>query len=359
MRKSRMELEELGYNQSLENYRGEQKLGSLGIARVIAEHRERYIVKSGNDEFEAEVIGNLRFTAGSRAGFPAVGDWVSVSEYDKGKVLIHSIFPRKTIIEREAAGSQGEKQIIAANVDYAFLVQAVDGDFSINRLQRYLAICHESGVKPVILLSKTDLVSEPVLDDILLKVRERIKNVPVIGISNETRSGYDKLNGIIEKGKTYCMLGSSGTGKSTLLNHLSGREMMKTGEISFSTGKGKHVTSFRQLIVLDNGGILIDNPGMREVGIAGAGTGLETTFDTIAALTEKCRFRNCTHTKETGCAVLKAVENNEIHRSSLDNYLKMNREKIRFETTVSEKRKKDREFGKMAKRILKEIRPFK
>ncbi|GAB2777419.1 ribosome small subunit-dependent GTPase A [Actinomadura fibrosa] len=348
-----MTLEDLGYNVDLENYRKDQNLDSLRVGRVISEHKERYVVKTPQKEYEGEIIGNLRFSAHNRSDFPAVGDWVAISEYDDNKVLIHSVFPRKTIIERQAVGKQGEKQIIATNIDYAFIVQAVDRDFNINRFERYLTICHASNVKPIIILNKIDLINESELSDLVGNVRERIKIVPIIPISNESRKGFEKLKENIEKGKTYCLLGSSGVGKSTLLNNLSGKQLMKTDTISASTHKGRHVTSHRELLVLENGGILIDNPGMREVGIADSKDGLETTFNAITELAKDCKFKNCTHTVEVDCAVLKAVENGEIDKSSYENFLKMEREKEHFESTITEKRKKDKDFGKMIKNYKK------
>ena len=155
-----MTLEDLGYNIDLKNYRRGQKLDSFGVGRVISEHKERYVVKTAEDEYDAEIIGNLRFSAQKRSDFPAVGDWVAISEYDEEKVLIHSVFPRKTIIERQAVGKQGKKQIIATNIDFAFIVQAVDSDFNINRIERYLTICNTSNVKPTIVLNKIDLINE-------------------------------------------------------------------------------------------------------------------------------------------------------------------------------------------------------
>lgn len=348
-----MTLEDLGYNVELENYRKDQNLDSLGVGRVISEHKERYVVKTPEKEYEGEIIGNLRFSAHTRSDFPAVGDWVAISEYDDNKVLIHSVFPRKTIIERQAVGKQGEKQIIATNIDYAFIVQAVDRDFNINRFERYLTICHASNVKPIIILNKIDLIKGSELSDLVGKVRERIKKVPIIPISNESRKGFEKLKENIEKGKTYCLLGSSGVGKSTLLNNLSGKQLMKTDTISASTHKGRHVTSHRELLVLENGGLLIDNPGMREVGIADSKEGLETTFNAITELAKDCKFKNCTHTVEADCAVLKAVESGAIDKSSYENFLKMEREKEHFESTVTEKRKKDKDFGKMIKNYKK------
>lgn len=350
-----MRLEDLGYNDKIENFRIEHNLENFEIGRVISEHRERYIIKTINGEFEAEITGNMRFNAKNRADFPAVGDWVTLKTYESDYAIIHNILPRFSTIKRQAIGKFGEVQIIATNIDYAFLVQAVDRDFNINRLERYLTICNSSRVNPIIILTKTDLIDEIQLNNILNSIKIRIKNVPIIPISNETKKGYETINSIIEKGKTYCMLGSSGVGKSTLLNNLSGKMLMKTDAISLSTNKGKHVTSHRELIILENGGILIDNPGMREVGIADTASGLETTFDMIVRLSSNCRFKDCTHTNEKGCSVIEAVEKGEIDKASYKNYLKMEREKAYFESTIEEKRKKDKDFGKMVKNYKKDI----
>ncbi|MBI9039318.1 MAG: ribosome small subunit-dependent GTPase A [Bacteroidales bacterium] len=349
-----MTLEDLGYNTSLENYRKEQKLNSFSVGRVISEHKERYVVKSDKGEYDSELIGNLRFSAKSRSDFPAVGDWVAISEYDEDKALIHAIYFRKSKIERQAVGKFGEKQIIATNIDYGLIVQAVDRDFNVNRLERYLTICNSANVKPLILLSKIDLIDESDLENILGKISERIKNVSIITISNQTQFGYKEITAIFEKGKTYCLLGSSGVGKSTLINNISGKELMKTNSLSLSSNKGRHVTSHRELIVLENGGILIDNPGMREVGITDTSNGLEITFNTIVKLSRNCRFKDCTHIHEDSCAILEAVENGEIDEASYENYLKMEREKMFFESSVAEKRKKDKDFGKMIKNFKKD-----
>lgn len=350
-----IKLEDLGYNNKLEEYSKEHKLDSFEIGRVIAEHKERYIVKTTKTELEAEITGNLRFSAISREDFPAVGDWVALLTYDLDSAIIHKILPRFSIIKRQAVGQLGKVQIIATNIDYAFLIQAADRDFNINRLERYLTICYSSKVSPIILLNKTDLVEEQKINETLESIKLRINNVPIIAISNETQAGYETIKKLIEKGKTYCMLGSSGVGKSTLLNNLSGRNIMKTDLISQSTFKGRHITSHRELIVLENGGILVDNPGMREVGIADTTTGLETTFDKIISLSQKCKFKDCTHTNETGCSVLEAIDKGEIEKSSYENYLRLEREKEHFESTIEERRKKDKEFGKMIKNYKKDI----
>ncbi|HDR89310.1 MAG TPA: ribosome small subunit-dependent GTPase A [Bacteroidetes bacterium] len=342
-----MKPEDLGYTGELEKYREENHLLDLETGRVVAEHRERYLVRTTEGEYEAEITGNMRYTAESREDFPAVGDWVALQIYGPGSAIIHHVFPRFSVLKRQAAGKPGEIQVLAANVDTAFLVQSVDRDFNLNRLERYLTLCHASGVSPVILLSKVDLIDRSRLDEMIRILQARITHVPVLPISNETQEGYSSLQKMIKKGKTYCMLGSSGVGKSTLLNHLSGKNLMRTGGISRSTGKGRHVTSHRELILLDQGGILIDNPGMREVGMADTGNGLEVTFDRIYALARHCRYRDCTHTREAGCAVLRAVENGEIDTATYDNFLKMEKEKTHFESTMAERRRKEKMLGKI------------
>ena len=354
-----MDLNDLGYKPEFENFRIAQDLTGFEIGRVVTEHRERYIIKTADKEFEAEITGNMRFTAKTREDFPVVGDWVAFTAYDGDFAIIHKIFPRYAIIKRQAVGQTGEVQAIATNIDYAFLIQAVDRDFNINRLERYLTICNSAQVKPVIVLTKIDLISQSRLDEIKTSITSRVTQIPLFTISNETGEGYKSLKEFIEPGKTYCMLGSSGVGKSTLLNNLSGKAVMKTDSISATTQKGRHVSSHRELIVLDAGGILIDNPGMREVGIADATGGLEITFDRIIQLTMHCRFKDCTHIHESGCAVLEAIESGEIDQAAYDNYIKIQREKTFFESTLAERRKKEKQFGKMYKNVLKDVKKYK
>ncbi len=349
-----MTLENLGYNADLEQYRKDNNLESFNIGRIISEHKDRYVVKTDATEFDSELIGNLRFTAENRYDLPAVGDWVAISEYNENKALIHSIYPRHSIIERQAVGKSGQVQIIATNIDYGLIVQSVNRDFNINRLERYLTICNASKVKPIIILSKIDLINEFTLNELLAKIKDRIKDVPLIAISNQSHIGLDKLTSIFNNGKTYCLLGSSGVGKSTLLNNITGKEFMNTSAISQGIDRGKHITSHRELIVLENGGILIDNPGMREVGITDSNVGLEVTFDDIVKLSYNCKFKNCTHIIEKGCAILEAVYNGSIDSDSYSNFQKMEREKAHFESNVEEKKKKDKNFGKMIREVKKQ-----
>jgi ribosome biogenesis GTPase / thiamine phosphate phosphatase len=348
-----MELEYLGYSKDLERFRTENDLIGFEIGRVTKEHKERYIVRTDKSEYEAEITGNMRFSAESRTDFPAVGDWVALTVCDSDFAIIHKIYPRKSVLERQAVAKFGESQIIATNIDYAFITVAVDRDFNINRIERYLTLCYSAKVEPIVLLSKTDLIEEAELDNLLSETRNRIKDIKVIPLSSETKFGYKNLESYLIKGKTYCFLGSSGVGKSTVINNLTGKEIMKTSNISTSTDKGKHTTSHRELVVLENGSILIDNPGMREIGIADTTGGLEITFDSIIQLSKNCKFTDCTHTVEKGCAVLEAVENNILDKGTYNNYLKMEREKIHYQSSKFEKRKKDKAFGKMVNEVMK------
>lgn len=348
-----MNLKDLGYPPTLDEYRSRHRLEGFDVGRVISEHKERYLVRGEQGEYEAELIGNLRFNAEKRSDFPAVGDWVAMSAYEVDKALIHAVLPRSSILERQAVGKFGEKQIIATNIDVGLIVQAGGRDFNLNRLERYLTICHASHIQAIVVLSKVDLLSETEHDDLLKRLSERTTGIPIVSVSNQSEIGYSQLMPLIHVGKTYCLLGSSGVGKSTLLNHLAGTERMQTGAISQVADRGRHVTSHRELILLEQGGILIDNPGMREVGIADAGDGLEQTFETIVALAEQCKFNDCSHIQEKGCAIIAAVEQGNVSEEAYANYLKMQREQARFEITAEQKRKKGKAFGRMMKEVKK------
>ena len=344
-----MKLEDIGYNAHWAMAMQEFEPRGLETGRVMAEHRDRYVVATARGEFEAEVSGNLRFTSQSREDFPAVGDWVAVAVFEPDLAIIHAVLPRQSLIKRKVVGQEGEVQPIAANIDYALIVQAADRDFNLNRLERYLTLCHASGVSPIIALTKIDLASDEQLEEIRAAIKARIKQVPLLSISNESRQGYEQLEGILEKGRTYCLLGSSGVGKSSLMNNLLGNEMMRTGHISLSTHKGRHVTSHRELSLLPGGSILIDNPGMREVGLADAAGGLAKTFERISEFAQNCKYPDCTHVHEAGCAVIQAVEQGQIDPGAYENYLKMTREEAHYEASAEERKKKEKMLGKILK----------
>jgi ribosome biogenesis GTPase len=350
-----MKLQELGLTNELSEQIKDLDLSEFSAGRVTQEHRERYVVSDGDIEYTAEITGNLRFSAGIRADFPAVGDWVIMKIYDSGQAIIHKILPRKSVLARQAVGKPGEAQIISANIDVAFIVQSVDNNFNINRLERYLTICYSSDIEPVLVISKTDLLSETEIRDTIRHLQKRDKEVKYILLSNITLKGLDQILAFIQKGKTYCVIGSSGTGKSTLVNNLLHKNLLKTGQISHSTNKGRHITEHRELFVLENGGIIIDTPGMRELGITDNDEGIRTTFRGIYDFASRCKFTDCKHINESGCAVIEAVNNGIIDKKSYDNYRKILKEQERFQETVAEKRKKDKVFGKMLKNYQKDI----
>jgi ribosome biogenesis GTPase len=350
-----MNINDLGFTADLTAYLEENNLSHFTVGRVTQEHRERYVVSDGDKEFEAGITGNLRFSASSRTDFPAVGDWVTITVYDSDQAIIHEILPRKSVLERLAVGKPGETQIISANIDAAFIIQAINNNFSINRLERSLTICYSANIEPVLVISKIDLSTEEEVNDAISNLEKRDSRIKYILLSNMTLQGLDQVLDFIQKGKTYCVIGSSGVGKSTLINNLLKKNVLKTGQISLSTNKGRHVTDHRELFVLENGGIIIDTPGMRELGIADSANGLEITFDLIVSLSQKCRFKDCTHTNEIGCNVIVAVNDGEIDKDSYENYIKLQRETAHYESTIAEKRKKDKVFGKLIKNYNKDI----
>jgi len=350
-----MNINDLGFTADLAAYLEDNHLSDFSVGRVTREHRERYVVSDGDKEYEAEITGNLRFSGNSRTDFPAVGDWIAMTVYDSDKAIIHKILPRKSVLERQAVGKPGETQIISTNIDAAFIIQAINNNFSINRLERYLTVCYSSNIEPVLVISKIDLSTEKEVQDAISSLEKRDRRIKYILLSNMTLQGLDQVMDFIQKGKTYCVIGSSGVGKSTLINNLLKKNILKTGQISLSTNKGRHVTDHRELLVLENGGIIIDTPGMRELGVADSANGLEITFDIIVSLSRKCRFKDCTHTNEIGCSVTAAVDNGEIDKDSYENYLKLQREKAHYESTIAEKRKKDKVFGKLIKNYFKDI----
>ena len=327
------------------------------VARVIAEHKEHYVVVTQNGELDAEITGNMRYSAQTRADFPAVGDWVGLQIYDEYSAVIHTILPRFSVLQRQAIGQTKDAQIIATNINGALLLQAVNRDFNLNRLERYLAICHASGVRPIIVLSKIDLITLSELADILQTLRARIADAPIYSISNETREGLELLSQQLIAGETYCLLGSSGVGKSSLLNHLAGQSLMKTAQIGQGNQRGKHITTHREMMVLATGAILIDNPGMREVGVTDA-QGVAQTFAHITQLAQSCKFHDCQHQTETDCAVLEAIRLGKLDAQTLDNYHKTQREQAFFEASLHEKKQKDKNFGKMLKNFQKGKHPY-
>jgi ribosome biogenesis GTPase len=231
----------------------------------------------------------------------------------------------------------------------------VDRDYNLNRIERYSALAADGGLKAAVVLNKTDLISKEDLDSKLARIRSRLPEIDVIFTSTVTGEGLDELKSYITKGKTYCFLGSSGVGKSSLINKLIGTNAIKTQELSLAASRGKHTTTSREMYFLENGGIVIDNPGMREVGIADAKAGIDNLFDEIISLARKCKYADCTHTHEPGCEVLLAVKSGELDEGKYSNYINLKKEAEFYEMTELEKRKKDRQFGKFMKNTKREL----
>jgi ribosome biogenesis GTPase len=293
--------------------------------RVISEQRGLYRAVSASGELPVELCGRLRFDASGPRELPAVGDWLAVRSSPDGRMgLAVRVLPRKSVIARGTAGRPAQEQILAANVDTAFVVTTVDRDFNPRRLERYLAMIWSGGARPVILLNKIDL--HPDHAGLLAQAGLAFPGVDIHALSALHGRGLDPLREYLKPGNTSVMLGSSGVGKSTLLNRLVGQDLQRLGDVRASDRRGRHTTSSRQMFLLPDGGLLIDTPGLRELRLGDAAPGLSRTFADIEALSARCRFRDCRHTDEPGCAVLEAVREGRLDRSHHDNYLKLLKE---------------------------------
>ena len=255
----------------------EQNVSELNTARVVAQHRGKYRVITGNKELWAEVTGKTIYNAVSALDYPVVGDLVNIIETGYDNAIIEGVLPRINILQRKSAG-KSDVQPIASNIDTAFIVQAVDRDFNLNRFERYLTIVEAAKINPVLVLNKSDLILPEELKEKIVLMETRFKDIPIITTSIFAENGIDNITKAIKPGQIYCLLGSSGVGKSSLINKLLGRELIETKEISSKTKKGKHTTTHRELFVLGDGGMIIDNPGMREIGLADAKEGISNVF---------------------------------------------------------------------------------
>ena len=333
----------------------DEKLSALhGIARVVSVHKDSFTLTTGGQEIYAQLSGNLLYGADSASALPTTGDWVYANCYDDDThAIIYGVFPRKTLLKRKTVGKKIDFQLIAANIDVAFIMQSLNDNFNINRLERYLLMVNESDIEPVILLSKCDLMATDEVKEIKQKVVEIAPHIKIIEFSNISHENLEVVMSSLKAGMTYCLLGSSGVGKTTLLNSLLGEEQFETQSVSNIQSKGRHTTTSRQLVCLESGAMIIDTPGIRELGSFSIEDGLDETFSDIAEMAQACKFSNCSHTNEKGCVILAAIDSRELNHSRYQNYLKMKKESDFNQMSYADKRKKDKNFGKLIKSALK------
>ena len=332
-----MRLAELGWGDDLAaHFAPWQDKAGVQPGRVAIEFNHNYRVYVEDGEIDAVAAGRLKHRAGSRADLPAVGDWVVLRKRpDEDRGSIQEILPRRSKFSRHAAGGVTDEQVVAANADVVFLVMALDDDFSVRRVERYLLLARESGAAPVILLTKPDLT--PDLPACVADVRTVAGDLPVHVLSPRLSHGLEAVRAYLGVGRTGALLGSSGVGKSTIINRLVGEEMLKTREVRDADSKGRHTTRHRQLVVLPGGGLIIDTPGMRELQLWEAGEGVRETFDDIEALAPGCHFSDCRHRDEPRCAVKAAVEEGRLDASRYESYLRLKDELSRLAAQQDER----------------------
>ncbi|MEW6194207.1 MAG: ribosome small subunit-dependent GTPase A [Bacteroidota bacterium] len=348
-------LNSLGWNKFFEDQFEQFRKQGFQCGRIAIENKTNYLVLTEHGDITGEVSGKYLFEIEKQSELPKVGDWVVISLFnDNTHAVIHNILQRKTKISRKSADKKIDQQIIAANVDVVFIVQSLDNNFSINRLERYLAATYQSGAKPVAVLNKADICNDVQEKLELVKTRTGIEDV--LNMSAKTGEGIDGMIKYLSPGITITLVGSSGVGKSSLINHLVGYEKLKTNEVREEDSRGRHTTTRRELVLLPSGGILIDTPGMREFGLWNADEGISETFFEFEEFAGACRYSDCTHTHESGCTVLKALSEGIIPKERYENYLKLRKElkylesKQNIQLQLEEKRK--------WKTIHKEIKKF-
>lgn len=328
-----MNLSELGWNSFFSRQFDRLNGEGLSPGRVAQEHRNNYLILCEHGELKAELSGKMHHNAVSRSDFPAVGDWVAVSvRPDEGRATIHAVLPRKSSFSRKAVLAGGpkygdgktEEQVLAANVDMVFLVSGLDTEFNIRRIERYIAVAWDSGTTPVVVLNKADLCTD--IEGCIEEVESVAFGIPIHPVSATRNQRLDVLREYLTSGHTVAFLGSSGVGKSTLINSLLGTERQKVSAVREYDGKGRHTTTSREMILLPGGGIVIDTPGLREIQMWGDEEGLKKTFEDIEEYAGRCRFRDCRHEREPGCAIHQAIEKGVLDAGRFRSYVKMQKE---------------------------------
>ena len=347
-------IEKLGFDKWFLNRIDPAKLTDQKFARVITVNKDSYTINNGKGDVSAELTGKLMFSADSVLDFPATGDWVIARYYDNDSfAIISEIVSRKSVLKRKKSGRKIEFQLIATNIDTGLIVQSLDSNYNLRRLERYLVMVNESDIQPVVLLSKSDLLPESAINEKVSEINALINDIRVIPFSNLDRSSLKVVKELLVPWKTYCLLGSSGVGKTTLINNLLDEVRFQTHSVREKDGKGRHITTRRQLINLNNGAMIIDTPGMRELGNFDVNIGIHNTFDEIAELSNQCRYNDCSHTQEEGCSILAALKDRVISEERYKNFVKLNKESAFYEMSYLEKKRKDKKFGKLVKSVMK------
>jgi len=322
-------LEDFGWDSFFQEHFRIFKVPDLVPARVISETKGSFQVYSQYGELTARIAGKLRHRAEQENQYPAVGDWVAVTPLvDEQKCIIQAVLPRKSQFSRKVAGERTEEQIVSANIDTVFIVSGLDGgrNFNLRRIERYLTLAWNSGAIPVIILNKADLC--PDCDSYVQSVEDIAPGISIHTVSAREGTGLEALRNYLTKGKTAAFLGSSGVGKSSIINSLLGQEKQDTGEVRPDDRMGRHTTTKRELILLPGGGIMIDTPGMREIQMWAGEEDLHGTFQDIETLAKNCRFSDCSHNVESGCAVRAAIDHGNLDAARLENYRKLQKELI-------------------------------
>ena len=355
MKNVSMKIEQLGFNKWFFDEIDPTKLIDHQIARVITVNKDSYTIDNGKGEVSAEVTGKLLFSADSPLDYPATGDWVFAKYFDNDSFdIISEIVPRKSILKRKTSGKKIEFQLIATNIDTGLIVQSLDNNYNLRRLERYLVMIIQSNIQPVVLLSKSDLLPVGEIDKKVDEIHALYPDIRVLPFSNEDNTNLKHVKELLVPKKTYCLLGSSGVGKTTLINNLLDGMRLKTHSVREKDGKGRHITTRRQLIKLKNGAMIIDTPGMRELGNFAVDTGIYGTFDEITELSNQCRYNDCSHTQEQGCSILAALKDGIISQERYQSFIKLNKESAFYEMSYLDKKRKDKKFGKFVKSVLKE-----
>lgn len=342
-------LESLGWSNSITDVEMDR------LARVIAVQRDSYRISDGEIEYFSHLSGKFLNQAAASLDFPAIGDWVEVQKLkEEQKAVIHRILPRKSQFVRQAAGLKTEGQIVAANMDQVFIVNSLNHDVNVRRMERYILATYESGASPVIVLTKLDESSPEEVVRITALVEEVAIGVPIIAISSMTGEGMDELTDYLQPHKTVALLGSSGVGKSTLVNKLYGQTVQETNDIREADSKGRHTTTHREMFILPNGSLLIDTPGMRELQLWDGDSAIDTTFQDVEALALDCRFTDCQHDTEPGCRVQEALKSGELSTERFQSYLKLQRE-LAFEKRKQDQKARLEEKGRW-KKVSKELK---